>query len=266
MTGNLTWQEAAKRILEKEARPLHFTEIADLILERGLKTTVGATPAATVGAQLYTLAKKPDSPVEQVGKGVFRLRPQAGGPAGSDRKSMPDDSSAGADEPLLGDGGLLRAFGMFWQRDQVIWDGRGRLLGQQRAEAKPVDFAGQVGVYLLHDRDRVVYVGRASDSLFSRLRAHTANRLSGRWDRFSWFGLKGVDPESGALADPAEACSPRVVLETLEALLIESLEPPLNRRRGDGLDAIEYVQVKDPEIEKRRQKDLLDMIRTRAGL
>jgi len=37
---------------------------------------------------------------------------------------------------------------------------------------------------------------------------------------------------------------------TLEALLIEALEPPQNRKRGDGLSAIEYVQHRDPELKE----------------
>ena len=265
MASSLTWREAALKVLQDAGAELHFTDIADRIIEGGLKETIGATPAATVGAALYTWAKEPAAPVEQVGKGVFRVRPghAATGPGPGEVRA------GGADTPpegLLDDGGLVRAFGMFWHRGQVIWDGKGQLLGQQRTEANPVDFAGQKGVYLLHDRDRVVYVGRALDTLFARLRAHTRDRLSGRWDRFSWFGLLGVDPETGALAGWVERSSPPLVLETLESILIECLEPPLNRRRGDGLEALEYVQVEDPEIGRRRNKALLDAIASKAGL
>lgn len=32
------------------------------------------------------------------------------------------------------------------------------------------------------------------------------------------------------------------LVATLEALLIEVLEPPQNRRRGDDFNAIEYIQ------------------------
>ncbi len=116
--------------------------------------------------------------------------------------------------------------------------------------------------YLLHDRDRIIYVGRATDTLFARLRFHTVDRLSGRWDRFSWFGLKSVRPD-GSLCEPSEAWSYEAVVETLEALLIESLEPPLNRRRGDNFSGAEYIQVVDPEIEKhRRRKILAEMAET----
>jgi hypothetical protein len=50
------------------------------------------------------------------------------------------------------------------------------------------------------------------------------------------------------------------VVETMEALLIESLEPPLNRRRGDNLSGAEYIQTPDPQIEKTKNKALLDKL------
>lgn len=52
----------------------------------------------------------------------------------------------------------------------------------------------------------------------------------------------------------------------MEALLIEALEPPLNRKRGDGLSAVEYQQVEDPQLEKARQVNLLAELSRRAGL
>ena len=127
-----------------------------------------------------------------------------------------------------------------------------------------MDFSEQVGVYLLHDRDRTIYVGRATDTLFARLKAHNGDRLSGRWDRFSWFGLRGVQ-EDGTLGDPATAWTHNVVIETLEALLIETVEPPLNRKRGDNLAAVEFLQVVDPAIEDRKLKEMFEDWMTSRG-
>ena len=142
---------------------------------------------------------------------------------------------------------------MFWQRDSVFWPGKPQLLGRQGAGATDINFAGQIGVYLLHDRERVIYVGRATDSLFARLKAHTADRLGGRWDRFSWFGLRRVR-DNGELSDGEVIWNRDVLVETMEALLIESLEPPLNRRRGDNLSAAEYIQTPDPQIIAAKRK------------
>jgi hypothetical protein len=161
--------------------------------------------------------------------------------------------------------GVLGAFGMFWQRDSVIWDARKpQLLGSQGAGATSINFADQIGLYLLHDHARVVYVGRATDSLVSRLKTHTADRLGGRWDRFSWFGLRGVR-DDGHLSDAEATWSQDVVVETMEALLIESLEPPLNRRRGDNLIGVEYIQTRDPLIVAAERKAALDELQKAAG-
>jgi hypothetical protein len=43
----------------------------------------------------------------------------------------------------------------------------------------------------------------------------------------------------------------------MEALLIEGLEPPQNRKRGDDFRAKEFIQAEDPRIEKTRNKLVL---------
>jgi len=43
----------------------------------------------------------------------------------------------------------------------------------------------------------------------------------------------------------------------MEALLIEALEPPQNRKRGDGFSAVEFIQVPNPDLEKKQKKALL---------
>jgi hypothetical protein len=50
----------------------------------------------------------------------------------------------------------------------------------------------------------------------------------------------------------------------MEALLIEGLEPPQNRRQGDGFSALEFIQVTDPEVEKSRTQAVL--VRAMSGL
>ena len=158
--------------------------------------------------------------------------------------------------------GSLSAFGMFWKRDDVHWSGRPRLLGQQKARASQIDFADQIGVYLLHDRERTIYVGRTLETLHARLKTHTADRMAGRWDRFSWFGLRGVSSD-GILIDCPVAWHHSIIIETIEAVLIKSLEPPLNRKRGDRLYGLEYLQVTDPEVARSAKKQLLaDLMRT----
>jgi hypothetical protein len=47
-----SWKAAIKRVLMESDAPLHYTEISEQILTRGYYETDGATPAATVNAQL----------------------------------------------------------------------------------------------------------------------------------------------------------------------------------------------------------------------
>ena len=48
------------------------------------------------------------------------------------------------------------------------------------------------------------------------------------------------------------------IIPAVEAILIEALEPRQNRKRGDDLSAVEYIQKEDPEIQKKKVKQSLD--------
>jgi hypothetical protein len=253
-----SWEEAIRIVLSEAGSAMHVSDMAEQIAARGLRK-VGANPNASISAILSLAIQSPASQFQRVGRGEYILK---------ETLETREDQKAGAEADEQEEAlqtGALKAFGMFWQRDLVMWSGRRRLLGRQSLGASDVNFAEQVGVYLLHDRDRVIYVGRAADTLFTRLQAHTVDRLSGRWDRFSWFGLRSVDSE-GQLSEPSVAWTHSVVIETLEALLIESLEPPLNRKRGDNFSGAEYLQVSDPEIEGLKKKQLIAELVRSAGL
>jgi hypothetical protein len=81
--------------------------------------------------------------------------------------------------------------------------------------------------------------------------------LAARWDRFSWFGLLPVS-ESGQLGELPAVFEAAKMIPALEAILIEALEPRQNRKRGDDLSAVEYIQREDPEIQKKRVKASLE--------
>jgi hypothetical protein len=247
----MTWDEAIQIVLSASDGPLHYSEIAERIAtEKLYEIGANPNPAATVASILSQSINRGNSPFQRVGTGLYGLKSKLQADAAL---APPTASDTGNDSRT----GALRAFGMYWQRERVNWEPSSpKLFGHQSAGAADVNFAEQIGVYLLHDRDRVIYVGRATDTLVARLRAHISDRLGGRWDRFSWFGLRGVG-EDGALLEDAVPWNQTVVIETLEALLIESLEPPLNRRRGDNFSAVEYLQGVDPAIERIRQERFL---------
>lgn len=95
-------------------------------------------------------------------------------------------------------------------------------------------------------------MGRVTkERMGARLWEHTRDRLSGRWDRFSWFGVRPVQ-EDGSLGTAPSGIDIDMLIATLEALMIEGLEPPQNRRQGDRFNALEFIQLIDPDLERRR--------------
>lgn len=253
-TKELTWPEAIQRVLAEAGGPLHYSEITDRIIARGLRKSLGATPSATVNAQISANIKKRgvESLYRRTGKGTFALASQApSAPAAeSVRKVEPVQEEAAGE----GQYDVVTSFGMFWRRDLVEWKTRPKLPGMMQIGATPVNFEEQLGIYLLYDGREVIYVGRFTDRpLGKRLYEHTMDRFSARWDRFSWFGLRPVS-EDGSLGDMPASYDATRLLPALEAILIEALEPRQNRKRGDDLAAVEFIQQEDPEIKKRRAK------------
>lgn len=260
----INWPDEIQRVLRETNGAMHYTTIAEKIAN-DKPDEVGANPRASVAVCLSTsINRNANSPFQRVGSGMYALR------------QILRDDRPGLGVPLTEpesdelESGALRALGMYWQRSLVNWaPTQPKLYGLQNIGAAQVDFARQIGVYLLHDRDRVIYVGRATDSLVARLKYHTTDRLGGRWDRFSWFGLLEVQ-EDGQLFAGAVPWNQDVVIETLEALLIECLEPPLNRKRGDNFQAIEYLQGSDPEIQRlenqRTVANILGLLSTQRQL
>ena len=129
------------------------------------------------------------------------------------------------------------------------------------------------GVYILHYGQEIVYVGQAvSDSgIGKRLRDHTKDRLSNRWDGFSWFGLDSVNTD-GVIEKSKDAdfqLSIQNIADVLEGILLEILEPKSNRRGGNGfskgskndfgnIEIGEYSQVVDDSIEKENFRNMVN--------
>ncbi|MGD1026132.1 HTH domain-containing protein [Candidatus Binatus soli] len=248
----MEWKDAIVKVLQDAKAPMHYTEIAEKIAEGSLRQELTATPANTVVAIITTSLKNDgaESPFSRTSRGYYSLR---------DAEQQAPALEEGSETETSEVTGLVNAFGMFWERSKILWASQPKILGQQQTASGSVDFCDQRGVYLLHDSQGVVYVGRTTDqSLGRRLYQHTIDRLAGRWTRFSWFGVYPVEP-NGTLRTAAalEAIGTDVVIATMEAVLIEGLEPRQNRKRGDDFQAIEFIQLEDPEIESDRNRRLL---------
>jgi len=254
------WREAAIEVLKDEPEGMLYADITRQIIDRGLKTTLGATPTASLGSAITDSIRwdPQNTPFERVGPGRYRLRSPS--QVGSSNTAPPTAAVIEAQEieEKKETTGLINAFGMFWSRDKVQWTPSTiKLLGKQDLKSDTVDFSEQRGVYLLYDRSEVIYVGRAIDrGIGIRLREHIFDRLGGRWDRFSWFGVYKVS-DSGSLDSAEQNYDRGLLIATMEALLIEAVEPRQNRRGGDRFSAVEFIQVEDPEIEKAKRKALL---------
>lgn len=157
--------------------------------------------------------------------------------------------------------GAIRNFGILWERKHIHWGqrgpgGQGTLLGYAaKSKSKRVDFRNQAGVYVLYDEKKEpVYVGQANaeHTLFKRLRDHTSDHLRSRWQYFSWFGmLEPGQAATGAAYVPLVlpkkiATQPKTPLKDelneIEGILIQVLEPRLNKRGANWGGAEEYVQ------------------------
>lgn len=269
----MSWREAIERVLIEEARAMHYSEISELVLSKGYYKTEGATPDSTVNAQITTSIKHEGekSPFLKVSRGTFAARNAA---APSPVAVKPTVALPAATATVLHDAqtatveaepdeSVIRCLGMYWQRDLVVWKNDPRMFGKQQALSKPVDFGAQRGIYILYDHHTVVYVGRSVDRpVGKRLFEHTTDRLGSRWNRFSWFGLLSVTDDGKLVETPIKVTLPSLIA-TLEALLIEALEPPQNRKRGDDFSVMEYIQDIDPEIKERELQSTLRAIEQR---
>ena len=74
--ADMPWREAVITVLKEENSAIHYTAIAECIVEDGLRTAVGATPTSTVVATITTSIKNEgeDSPFRRVGRGIYILR------------------------------------------------------------------------------------------------------------------------------------------------------------------------------------------------
>lgn len=150
---------------------------------------------------------------------------------------------------------LFRNYGLFWKAENVFWGkqkNKGSLIGIMASAktGKNVDFREQCGIYVLYSDFDIIYVGLAK-ALLSRLNQHRKDDLAERWDRFSWFGLRDVKNDCSLAAyNQATHSDNSDVLNHIEAILIHTIEPRLNRQGGKfGKNIQRYLQVRDKRLD-----------------
>ena len=251
----MTWKDAVLQILQQNKKgdgyvPMHYRDITNAIIENNLIKSNGKTPANTVSA---ILTGNRDL-FETLGEGEFKLTAQGethcrskGAKKTAGNHIQVNESVA---QPVEQSVKLIQSFGMYWMRDGINWHNNTKLLGVQSSGADPIDLSEMRGIYMLYDGREVIYVGQATDSILKRLIQHTKNRLATRWNRFSWFGIDGVG-ENGKIVriDSTVVTDVNTLVDALEGILIEGLEPRQNRRQGDNF-GFEYYQAIDREVAK----------------
>ena len=258
--SDLKWKEAIIKVLEEEKKALHYTVIAELIAEKGYRKSLGATPQDTVSANMTTdiNTNKEKSIFAKVDRGYYILRKFLDDKTQllTEETEIKNKKSKKTSSEKLR---IINSFGLYWNRNHVHWKTTPDLLGIQQIGATNVNFKNQIGIYLLHDSRETIYVGQAIEQpLGQRLRNHTTDRLSGRWDRFSWFGFFPVNDKGGLNNDLTfDDITVQDFGDILEAILIESIEPRQNRKQGNLFAGIEYLQQEAPEIKKRMKEQLI---------
>ncbi len=116
---------------------------------------------------------------------------------------------------------------------------------------RKVDFRDQMGIYVLYEKfENPIQIGQ-SKNIFDRLNQHRKDHLRNRWAFLTWFGFYKVGKKNKLLVkkDVAAELRRTVKLEEslneIEAVLIQVMEPRLNRRGANWKKVKEYLQIDD---------------------
>jgi hypothetical protein len=167
----------------------------------------------------------------------------------------------------------IKNFGHFWSRDKVFWGKpkiEGHLKGELRSNKRvEINFREQIGIYALFNFNReIVYIGEAgigNKRPFGRLKDHRSDHLRDRWVYFSWFGLRDFNENTGDLwgHDKPETWIRKKrnkdALNETESVLIQLIEPPLNKQGSKWTGTKEFLQHVDDRIPSEPAEMLHDM-------
>ena len=251
----LPWDEAILKVLKDNKRAIHYSEIADIIANDGLRPAdgIGSTPANTVNAMLHN--EKLKDKVACVQRGVYILKEYLNeDPSLVTVSATIDTDNDEGDNDM--DDALITAYGRFWSRD--MWEKNNMSIYGTSAKTKnaaSVDFTNHMGIYLLHKGYEVIYVGQASQ-LNKRLKDHTIDDKRNRWDNFSWFSITDFNEQEKAdcKKDTSKTLEGAALLDTLEALLIEVLGPERNKKVGNEFEDKEFEQLTETEYLRKQHK------------
>lgn len=107
--------------------------------------------------------------------------------------------------------------------------------------------AGNQGVYALYRRQKLYYIGLASD-LRGRIKHHLKDKHKGKWDRFSLYIIRKEDH-----------------IREVEALLMRIAEPDGNKQKGKLKRSLNLLPKLDREVKRKQEEERRILLGQRAG-
>lgn len=161
---------------------------------------------------------------------------------------------------------LVQVYGEFWSENDVFW-GRRNLSGEIAgipqgggAKGKEVNFWNEVGVYALYKDFNLLYVGKATVKLGTRLQYHRNKNpfTKGRWNQFSWYGFRKVNRTGklGKIGSGTFQSNSAVIAAAFEAMLIRVAKPPINSRTESFPNATNIEQVRSGKLPVTLEKQI----------
>jgi hypothetical protein len=106
---------------------------------------------------------------------------------------------------------------------------------------------GTQGVYALYRREKLYYIGLASD-LKRRIKWHLKDKHKGKWDRFSLYIIRKTDH-----------------IREVESVVVRIAEPRGNQQRGRLRGSKNLVRKLDAAIKERQKEERIGMLGRRKG-
>jgi hypothetical protein len=239
---NIALRESIASVLAPYSKPIDLDEIASKLVEaEGDLEKFGAVPLRSIHSCIDDAirAEGESCPFLKSFPGFYMLREKA------KPHQLLKASKARSTEPKIHEGqiGIVSCFGVSWQRNRVKWTPSPEILGCQFMASKPIDFGQQIGFYALHSEGgEVGYFGSTIDKpIGTCLFEHTQDRLRGRWNRFSFFGLLPVT-DAGTFDRLPDDFKPADTLASLAAIIMELFSPRGNRLYFDWLSTLEFIE------------------------
>jgi hypothetical protein len=237
-------------VISKAEEPLDCEQIAVELAERGHIGNFGVIPRKLICSVIEdAIAKEGDQcPIVRTEPGVYVAR----------KLASPEDLRAASSLPsedVFNSKGIITCYGPGWLRDVCDWNPTPLdFIGCQYRQSPKIDFSNQVGVYALSSKppgkeECLVYTGVTFDRTIGEcLHGHTQDRLSGRWNQFSFYGLLPIN-EDGTFGSLPHDCTMADTMASLQSILVEVATPPANRRSFDYFSTLEFIQLRYWEIQ-----------------